>query len=86
MLRTSLATSPRPSAQADNDLENPTLDKLRRLMTLIFKSPQRYGLISRDEACNPMQFVRCKTTSGFEAQTITPAQAVSPSILRSEDR
>jgi integrase len=59
----------------EKGLENPTLDRLRRIMTLVFKSAQRYGLIPRNEECNPMRFVRCKTTSDYEAMTITPRQA-----------
>jgi integrase len=56
-------------------LRNPTLDKQRRLMSLIFKSAQRYGLIPRDEDSNPINHVRCKTVSSYESITITPQQA-----------
>jgi integrase len=59
----------------EKGLANPTLDRLRRLMSLIYKSAQRYGLIPRSQECNPMKFVRCKTTSDYEARTITPRQA-----------
>jgi len=58
----------------EKNLQNPTLDKQRRLMNLVYKSAQRYGLIPRTEECNPIRYVRCKTTSGYEAQTISPAQ------------
>jgi integrase len=44
-------------------------------MMLVYKSAQRYGLISRGEEHNPIRFVRCKTTSAYEAITVTPAQA-----------
>jgi integrase len=54
---------------------NPTLDKTRRVMSLIYKHGQRYGLIPRNQESNPMRFVRCKTTSGYEAMIITPEQA-----------
>lgn len=54
---------------------NPTLDKTRRVMSLIYKHGQRYGLIPRNEESNPMRFVRCKTTSGYEAMILTPEQA-----------
>ena len=57
------------------NLENPTLDRQRRIMSLVYKSAQRYGIIPRGEQHNPMRFVRCKTTSGYEAKTITPRQA-----------
>jgi hypothetical protein len=35
-------------------LENPTLDKIRRVMNLVYKHGQRYGLIPRDESANPI--------------------------------
>jgi integrase len=54
---------------------NPTLDKTRRVMSLIYKHGQRYGLIPRNQESNPMRFVRCKTTSGYEAMILTPEQA-----------
>jgi integrase len=54
---------------------NPTLDKTRRVMSMIYKHGQRYGLISRNQESNPMRFVRCKTTSTYEAMILTPEQA-----------
>ena len=59
----------------EHGLENPTLDKTRRVMSLAYKHGQRYGLIPRTEEANPMRFVRCKTTSTFEAMILTPLQA-----------
>ncbi len=63
------------SVKREEDLQNPTLDKIRRVMALVYKSGQRYGLIPRRQECNPLHFVRCKTTSSYEAMIITPAQA-----------
>jgi len=59
----------------EKDLANPTLDKIRRVMSLVYKHEQRYGLIPRNQESNPMRFVRCKTTSGYEAMILTPEQA-----------
>ena len=59
----------------DESLANPTLDKIRRVMNLVFKHGQRYGLIPRTQESNPMRFVRCKTTSSYEAMILTPKQA-----------
>ena len=59
----------------EENLANPTLDKIWRVMSLVFKHGQRYGLIPRTEEANPMRFVRCKTTSGYEAMILTPKQA-----------
>jgi integrase len=58
-----------------NHLKNPTVDKLRRLMNLIFKSAQRYGLIPREKEANPKKFVRCRVNSDYESLTVTPQQA-----------
>ncbi len=56
-------------------LQNPTLDKMRRVMSLVYKHGQRYGLISRREESNPLRFVRCKTMSDYEAVILSPEQA-----------
>ena len=58
----------------EEDLANPTLDKIRRVMSLVYKHGQRYGLIPRTQEANPI-VVRCKTTSGYEAMILTPKQA-----------
>jgi integrase len=67
----------------DEDLENPTLDKIRRVMNLVFKHGQRYGLIPRTQESNPMRFVRCKTTSDY-AMILTPQQAFDVLMLLEE--
>ena len=55
--------------------ENPTLDETRRVMSLVYKHGQRYGLIPRGQESNPLLFVRCKTQSDYEAMILTPEQA-----------
>ena len=56
-------------------LANPTLDKTRRVMSMVYRHGQRYGLIPRNQESNPLRFVRCKTTSEYEAMILTPDQA-----------
>jgi integrase len=63
------------SLRQERGLANLTLDKIRRVMNLIYKHSQRYGLISRTEEANPLRFVRCKTTSEYAAIILTPEQA-----------
>ncbi len=63
------------AVKEDHKLENPTLDKMRRVMSLVYKHGQRYGLIPRREESNPLRFVRCKTISSYEAVILTPEQA-----------
>jgi hypothetical protein len=55
------------AVKKEEELANPTLDKMRRVMSLVYKHGQRYGLIPRSLEANPMRFVRCKTTSEYEA-------------------
>jgi integrase len=44
-------------------------------MSIVYKHSQRHGLIPRSEEANPLRFVRCKTTSDYEAIILTPEQA-----------
>jgi integrase len=59
------------SLQEHEELQNPTLDKYRRQMFLVYKHGQRYGLIPRTQEANPLNFVRQASTSDYEAITIT---------------
>ena len=63
------------AVKREDSLENPTLDKARRVMSLVYKHGQRYGLIPRNQESNPLLFVRCKTQSDYEAIILTPEQA-----------
>jgi len=63
------------SLKSEEGLANPTLDKTRRVMSLVYKHSHRYGLIPRNQESNPMRFVRCKTTSDYEAMILTPEQS-----------
>jgi len=58
-------------------LANPTLAKTRNVMQLVYKHAIRHELISGGEGSNPLELVRCRTTSDFESVTITPQQAAS---------
>jgi integrase len=59
------------SLQEREGLQNPTLDKYRRQMFLVYKHGQRHGLIPRTQEANPLNFVRQSSTSDYEAITIT---------------
>ena len=63
------------AVKREEGLENPTVDKARRIMSLIYKHAQRYGLIPRNQESNPLVFVRCKTQSDYEAIILAPEQA-----------
>jgi integrase len=62
------------SLRQERGLSWPTLDKIRRVMSLVYVHGQRYGLIPRGQECNPLRFVRCKTTSEYSAMILTPDQ------------
>lgn len=56
---------------------NPTMAKTRNVMKLVFDHAIRYRLIPIRKEDNPMVSVRCRSTSDYEALTITPQQAFS---------
>jgi len=58
-------------------LANPTLHKIRQVMSLVYKHGQRWGLIARGQEANPLLYVRCQTTSDYESMTISPEQALA---------
>jgi hypothetical protein len=62
-------------SKREENLENPAVDKIRRVMNLVYNHGQTYGLIPRTEEANPMKFVRVKTQSEYEARIITPEQS-----------
>jgi hypothetical protein len=62
--------------KSEKNLAHPTLDRVRRVMSLVYRHGQRYGLIPRSYDSNPMRFVRCKTTSGYEAMILTPETGI----------
>lgn len=51
---------------------NPSCAKIRQVMGSVYKHAQRHGLIPRTQDANPMKWVRCKTTSDYEAIILTP--------------
>jgi integrase len=78
-----LATSVKPleiehwlkSLKRIEGLANPTLAKTRNVMGLIYKHAIRHELIPNGKGSNPLELVRCRTTSDYESLIIEPAQA-----------
>jgi integrase len=56
-------------------LANPTKDKLRRVMSIIFKQAQKYGLIPRSEASNPLRWVEQSAKSYYKPIVVDPDTA-----------
>lgn len=60
--------------QKQGHLENPTMVKIRNVMSLVFKHGQMYDLIPRTQEANPVKWVRCKTKSSYRAIILTVGQ------------
>ena len=56
-------------------LADPTIDKIRRIMSLVYKHGQRYNFVPRQQEGNPMNWVSQRTTSDYRAMIMTPKQA-----------
>jgi integrase len=56
-------------------LADPTIDKVRRIMNLVYLHGQRHSFVPRQQEGNPMNRVSQRTTSDYKALTMTPAQA-----------
>jgi integrase len=63
------------SLKSKQNLANPTLAKSRNVMSLLFRHGIRHSLITGGDSSNPLQYVRCRTTSDYESMTIEPQQA-----------
>src|SRR5260370_29923625 len=62
------------SVQDEEDLENSTVDKIRRVMHLVYAMAQANDLIPRTGEANPVTHVHIATTTGYEAILVTPQQ------------
>ena len=54
---------------------DPTIDKIRRIMHLVYKHGQRHEFLPRQQEGNPMNWVSQRTTSDYTAIPMTPTQA-----------
>jgi hypothetical protein len=54
---------------------DPTIDKIRRVMHLVYLHGQRCNFLPRQQESNPMNWVRQRTTSDYQALIMTPQQA-----------
>jgi hypothetical protein len=63
------------SVQDEEDLENSTVDKIRRVMNLVYSMAQASDLIQRTVDANPVKHVHIATTTGYEAILVTPQDA-----------
>jgi integrase len=63
------------STQDQEDLENSTVDKIRRVMHLVYSMAQANDLIPRTSESNPVTHVHIATTTEYEAILVTPQEA-----------
>jgi len=56
-------------------LSNPTKDKLRRIMSIVYTQGQKYGLIPRTESSNPVKWVEQSAKSSYKPVVLDPAIA-----------
>jgi integrase len=56
-------------------LSNPSRDKLRRIMSRVYTQAQKYGLIPRSEASNPVRWVEQSAKSSYKPIVVDPATA-----------
>jgi integrase len=56
-------------------LANPTKDKLRRLMSIVYTQAQKYGLVPRTESSNPIRWVEQSAKSSYKPIVLDPSSA-----------
>jgi integrase len=54
---------------------NPTKDKIRRAMSIIYARAQKYGLIPRTDSSNPVRWVEQSAKSSYKPLVLDPATA-----------
>src|SRR5579863_4773054 len=63
------------SVQDEENLENSTVEKIRRVMHLVYSTAQANDLIPRTVEANPVKHVHIATTTEYEAILVTPQEA-----------
>jgi integrase len=56
-------------------LANPTKEKIRRVMNVVYRRGQKSGLLPRSEDGNPVAFVTQSSKSNYKAVIVSPLQA-----------
>jgi integrase len=54
---------------------NPTKDKIRRIMSVIYTRAQKYGLVPRNDSSNPVRWVEQSAKSSYKPVVLDPATA-----------
>ena len=54
---------------------NPTKDKIRRIMSVVYTRAQKYGLVPRSESSNPVRWVEQSAKSSYKPIVVDPVTA-----------
>jgi integrase len=54
---------------------NPTKDKVRRIMSIVYTRAQKYGLVPRSDSSNPVKWVEQTAKSNYKPIVLDPATA-----------
>jgi integrase len=54
---------------------NPTKDKIRRIMSIVYTRAQKYGLVPRSDSSNPVKWVEQSAKSSYKPIVLDPATA-----------
>src|ERR1035441_1666437 len=56
-------------------LANPTKDKIRRIMSIVYTQGQKYGLLPRSDSSNPVKWVEQSSKSNYKPIVLDPTTA-----------
>ena len=56
-------------------LANPTKDKIRRIMSIVYTQGQKYGLLPRSDSSNPVKWVEQSSKTSYKPIVLDPATA-----------
>jgi integrase len=56
-------------------LSNPTKDKIRRIMSIVYTRAQKYGIVPRSDSSNPVKWVEQSAKSSYKPIVLDPATA-----------
>jgi integrase len=54
---------------------NPTKDKIRRIMSIVYTRAQKYGIVPRSDSSNPVKWVEQSAKSSYKPIVLEPATA-----------
>ena len=65
---------------------NPTKDKIRRIMSIVYTRAQKYGLVPRSDSSNSVRWVEQTAKSGYKPIVPDPATAAKRLGFRQHEK